>query len=336
MHRIESNDGLVLASNPAWHGLGKVVASAPNPHAALRLAGLEWTVEESAAITGVFNPGESTEYRVSTDQSKVLVRSDDQTVLGVVGRNYTPVQNATLAELAYALGNTASGKTAQVETAGSIRGGKRVWFLLKGETLEMGAKGDISESYLFISNGHDGGQSLLGLPTNHRVVCANTYAAALAAATHKIAFRHTTGITQRVDELARAINRWTASIKDGKAFADRLGQRTVSRADIQDLWVEVIERLDGKIPGNPSNGWEQRSRDRAVAGLAHMSEVFDREAQQYGANLWVAANAATNWVQHQRSEYATRSKGLEAQYEAWNGTTASDIAEVWQVAAAAV
>jgi hypothetical protein len=37
--------------------------------------------------------------------SKMLVRSDDHTVLGVVGKDYSPVQNSALADLAYAMRN---------------------------------------------------------------------------------------------------------------------------------------------------------------------------------------------------------------------------------------
>jgi hypothetical protein len=102
-HEIESNDGLVLADCGAWHGLGLTVKGAPNPFAALRLANLDWTVEESATLIGVNNPGEPNEFRVSTDTHKLLTRSDDHTVLGVVGKDYTPVQNQALAELAWAL-----------------------------------------------------------------------------------------------------------------------------------------------------------------------------------------------------------------------------------------
>lgn len=335
MHEIQNNDGLVLASKRAWHGLGTVVQGAPNPFAALRLAKLEWTVEESAAITGVFNPGESSEYRVSTDQSKVLVRSDDHTVLGVVGRNYTPVQNATLAELAYALRDKGSDKGVEIETAGSIRGGQRVWMQLRAPSIEIG-KGDETRPYLFIANGHDGGQALTGLFTNVRVVCANTWRAALRSTSDRISFRHTSGINERVEDLARAIAQWHAAILKGKEVGDRLAARPVSRQEVQDLWVEVVQRLDGKIPASPKNGWEQRSRDRAVAGLAHMAETFDRESQQFGANLWVAANAATNWIQHQRTAYALRTKGAEAAYQSWNGSTADDTAEAFDAALALV
>lgn len=335
MHEIQNNDHLVLARTAAWHGLGTVVDGAPNPFAALRLARLEWTVEESASITGIYNPGEQNEFRVSTDTAKVLVRSDDKSVLGVVGPDYTPVQNETLAELAYGLRDVASGAGVQVESAGSLRGGKRVWFLLRGETLEMGARGDLTNTYFLLTNGHDGGQALMGLGTGTRVVCANTHRIALGQAKDKISFRHTSGIGRRVDELAKAINDWQAAARKGKEFADALGAKPLTKAEIQSLWTDVIQRLDGPIPTNPKDGWQENRRERAVAGLAHMAQTFDREAKQFGATAWVAANAATNWVQHVRQDYALRSKDSTVRaYDAWQGSTADDIAEVWDAAKA--
>jgi phage/plasmid-like protein (TIGR03299 family) len=335
MHEIKSNDGLVLARNAAWHGLGTVVESAPNPFAALRLAGMEWTVEESANVTGIFNPGEQSEYRVSTDTAKVLVRSDDHSVLGVVGPDYTPVQNQTLAELAYALRDASSDQGVRIESAGSIRGGKRVWFLIQAPTVEIGSKGDITNPYLMLANGHDGGESLKAFGTNVRVVCANTYRAALGQARDVISFRHTSGINDRVEHLKTTINAWFKSIETGREFATALAARKMTRTQVQDLWVEVIQRLDGEIPAKPKNGWEERSREQAIAGLAHMAQVFDRESQQFGATAWVAANAATNWIQHVRSDYSLRVKdaGVRA-FSNWGGTVADDTAEVWKVAAA--
>lgn len=335
MHEIESNDGLVLAGQSAWHGLGKVVESAPNPFAALRLAGLEWTVEESVSTVGVFNPGTPEEYRISTDAAKILVRSDDRTVLGVVGPDYRPVQNAQIAEMAFNLRNNSDG-TALVESAGSIRGGKRVWMLLKGESMDMTGFGDESIPYLFIATSHDGTMPLSILPTSIRVVCSNTFHAALGCADRKFSFRHTKGITQRVEEIKELLARWRVNTEKGREVATTLANRSMSREEIQSLWTEVFVALDGPIPANPSNGHEQNRRDRAVEAFAHMTRVFDTEAPSHGgANLWVAANAATNWVQHLKAQRSVRD-GDSRPYAAWAGRTAEETAEVFDLALAAV
>ena len=323
-HEINKNDGLVLANEGAWHGLGTVVKGALNPFAALRIAGLEWTVEQSDSITGIFNAGEQDEYRIGTDAAKVLVRSDDQSVLGVVGPDYQPFQNQSLAELAYAL--AANGNGVEVESAGSIRGGRRVWILCKGSTVEFGCKGDATVPYFMLANGHDGTLALKGFGTGVRTVCSNTFHLAIGKARNSMSFRHTLNLNARVDEIAECIKRWHNTIEHGAAVARTMAAKPVSRDQVQALWIDVIQRLDGEIPSKPKNGWEERRRERAIAGLARASQVFDRESQEFGANLWVAANAITNWIQHERAEDSVRTKDAQARaYSAWDGTVADDV-----------
>ena len=336
-HELHSNDGLVLAGQGAWHGLGKVTKNALNPFAALREAGLEWEVLESDAITGVFGAGDEAEFRVSTDSAKVLIRSDDKSVLGVVGPDYVPFQNQQLAELADGLRKATDG-VAEVESAGSIRGGRRVWMLLRGKSVEFGAPGDETVPYLFLANGHDGSLALKAIPTGIRVVCSNTFHLALGARRNALSFRHTLNLNARVDDLARAIKAWDATIAQGADVAKRMAAKPVSREQVQALWVDVIQRLDGEIPqGKNLNGWEENRRERAVAGLAHMAQVFDRERAQFGANLWVAANAATNWVQHVRAQDAVRTKDATVRaYAAWDGTTSEAVSEALDAAVALV
>jgi phage/plasmid-like protein (TIGR03299 family) len=333
-HELTKNDGLALADTGAWHGMGTVVKGAMNPFAALKIAGLEWSVEESDSITGIFNPGEQDEYRVATDSAKVLVRSDDKSVLGVVGPDYTPFQNQQLAELAYALRSSADGN-AEVETAGSIRGGRRVWMLLRGKSVEFGAAGDETVPYLFIANGHDGSLALKAIPTGIRVVCSNTFHMALGARRNAMSFRHTLNLNTRVEELARCIKNWENTIEKGAEVARKMAATPVTVAKVQSLWVDVIQRIEGaEIPANPKDGWEQRRKDRAVAGLAHAARVFDTEKRDYGTNLWVAANAITNWIQHARSEESVRTKDSAVRtYAAWDGTVADDVATALDAAA---
>jgi phage/plasmid-like protein (TIGR03299 family) len=332
-HEFAQNDGLALASKGAWHGLGTVVAGAMNPFAALKIANMEWTVEESDTITGVFNAGAEAEYRVSTDTGKVLVRSDDKSVLGIVGPDFQPFQNAQLAELAYALRASADGNT-EVESAGSIRGGKRVWMLVKGESVQYGGKGDETVPYLFIANGHDGSLALRLMPTGVRVVCSNTFHLALKAARRGMSFRHTLNINNRVEELAACVKSWSNTIDSGAKIAQGMAATQLSRAQVQDLWVDVLTKLDGPIPVNPKTGWDERRKAQAVAGLAHASRVFDTEAQQFGPTLWVAANAVTHYIQHERAAHSVRTKdAAQRTYAAWDGSVADDVALALDTAA---
>lgn len=67
-----------------WHGIGTVVEECPNSEEALRLAGLDWKVEQKDVCTfdGVLVSG-----------YKANVRDFDQSVLGIVSDRYQVVQN---------------------------------------------------------------------------------------------------------------------------------------------------------------------------------------------------------------------------------------------------
>ncbi len=295
-HQIRSNDSLVLARNAAWHGLGTVLPEAVSPTDALRIAGLDWTVEESVSLAATFVGNDGSAERAIVDSLKTLRRSDDKSILATVGADYCVLQNTTLAAIAESLGS--EGKV-RVESAGSLMGGRRVFFLLKGDTLDIGNTGDIVEQYCLLVNGHDGTMSKQALPTSVRVVCHNTLTAALGA-TAAYRWRHTSGLALRIEDIKAALaNYGKVAAADADAM-NALAAKRLTRSEIQELWVDVLVALDGKIEANPKTESEQRRRQRAVDALADMTRVFDREQQQFGATAWVAANAATNYIQFHR------------------------------------
>ena len=89
-HCIEMNDSMFSVREKPWHYMEtqercKILADAPNSAEALKLAGLDWTVEQ----TPVFMD-DGTEI----ENYKANIRSDDKTVLGIVTNRYKIVQNA--------------------------------------------------------------------------------------------------------------------------------------------------------------------------------------------------------------------------------------------------
>lgn len=126
-----------------WHGLGTQVEEAPTSADALRLAGLDWTVQRKPIqVCG----------GRKVDNFFANVRSSDGAVLGVVSDRYQVVQNAE----AFAFTDALIGGEGQVhyETAGSLMGGRKIWLLAKLPDTEI--VGDKTEPYLCFSNTHDG------------------------------------------------------------------------------------------------------------------------------------------------------------------------------------
>jgi hypothetical protein len=83
----------------AWHGLGQIVEDYPTSKEALQFAGLDYEVIKSPLFTQskgmtVGNAGELiTGMDIAVPNYYATMRTDNNTVLGVVGRDYSIVQN---------------------------------------------------------------------------------------------------------------------------------------------------------------------------------------------------------------------------------------------------
>ena len=101
-----------------WHGLGTMVADAPQSEDALRLAGLDWNVIQQDVFTedNFIIPG-----------YKVNVRDKDLATLGIVSDRYKVVQNAE----AFAFTDELLKQGVNYETAGRLQNGRRVWILAR-------------------------------------------------------------------------------------------------------------------------------------------------------------------------------------------------------------
>ena len=73
---------------PVWHRLGQRTETAVTSAAAIRMAGLDWSVDERPLATV-----DTDDNLESITSHKAIVRCDNHAVLGVVGTRYTPLQN---------------------------------------------------------------------------------------------------------------------------------------------------------------------------------------------------------------------------------------------------
>lgn len=331
-HGMKKNDKMMVTGKQAWHGLGKVVEQAPTPEEALKVGGLDWQVIESDALTGKFSNETFGDKPVSLgiDTHKMLVRSDDKTPLGIVGHSYSPVQNADLADLCYAITADEAGKrmNLKVESAGSIWGGKRVWFLIQGDSFVVGskAKDDVTHRYLLAHNGHDGLSALAFLPTSIRVVCQNTLNAAMGRLGRDgvgIKMKHTANLDARIDDARAALGFITEAFDAQAEQAKAMGAKKLSAEGLQRLWTDVYMAMQGPVTP-PTDDMTNRQKakatqkyDKMVETLGAWTELFDKEvsANKYERTVWTGINAVTNWLDHdkpQRETTRTRYTGDEA------------------------
>ena len=116
---------------------------------------------------------------VEVPHRKAVVRTDIRRVLAVMTDRYVPVQNRE----AFSFFDTVvSAGEAIYHTAGSLRGGRRIWVLAKLPGDLRVSQTDILEKYILLVNSHDGSAAVTMRPTTIRVVCNNTLTGAVGAA----------------------------------------------------------------------------------------------------------------------------------------------------------
>ena len=208
-----------------WHGLGTRVEEAPTSADALRLAGLDWRVEQQPVtlVDGTAIPG----YRAN-------VRSTDKKVLGVVSDRYKIVQN----EDSFSFTDELIGGDVRYETAGSLSGGKRVWLLAKMPAEKIA--GDEVDPYLCFSNTHDGSGSIRVCMTPIRVVCNNTLNLAMNTARRSWATCHTGDMETKMQEARICLEMAGKYMDDLAIYADQLANTRVTDDQIQQILNEMF------------------------------------------------------------------------------------------------
>ena len=189
----------------AWHGLGQIVKEYPTSGEAIKHAGLDYEVAKSPLFTkgsGIIeNAGGieigSTELEVPNYFANI--RTDNNAVLGVVGKDYHIVQNREAFSFFDAIVGGSEGIL--YETAGALGQGERIFITAKlPDYIRVGNGDDVTEKYIFLTTSHDGSGSITAAFTPIRIVCQNTLNASLRSMCNVVRIRHTSGAKQRLDD----------------------------------------------------------------------------------------------------------------------------------------
>ena len=212
-----------------WHGLGTVVMEAPTSKDALRLAGLDWNVVQEPIYTGF--------HRV-VEGYKANVRDSDHKVLGVVSDRYKVVQNSE----AFDFTDSLIGEGCTYETAGSLKGGRKVFLLAKlPQKLILG---DEVDPYVCFTNSHDGTGAIQACATPVRVVCNNTLNLALDTATRRWSTKHVGNIESKMEEARYTLKLMNDYMDSLSVTADKLAHTKVTEAEVvailDDIFPEAV------------------------------------------------------------------------------------------------
>ena len=268
-------ESMMYTRTVPWHGLGTKVDEAPTSADALRLAGLDWTVDQkNIQLCG----------GAKIQNFKANVRSSDGQVLGIVSDRYKIVQNNE----AFEFTDSIIGGDVRYETAGSLNGGKKIWLLAKLPETEIA--GDKTEPYMCFSNTHDGSGAIRVCMTPVRVVCSNTLNLALDNARRSWSVRHTGDLQSKMHEARICLQMANAYMGELAKEADRLANTTVTRAQLDQI-------LDELFPIDESSSQREKENVKKLKD-EFMVCYFAPDILKFRGTAWGAVNAMSDMISH--------------------------------------
>lgn len=282
-HEISS---MAFTGATPWHGLGNHLSEQQPIHIWLKEAGMDWTIEQSDVL---FNADNSALHIRPYADSKVLFRSDSLTPLSVVSNRYKVVQPH---EVLNFYKDLVSAGGFELETAGVLKGGRKLWALAKTGH-EARIKGnDRIKAYLLLATSCDGTLCTTAQFTSVRVVCNNTLQMATKQSTGAVKVPHSTKFDPRQvkEALGIGFSSWNAFTQDLK----QLSQRSVSPYEAENYIRSVLN--EPIITDDLNTASKAFLR---IFGL-YQGEGMGSELSSANGTAWGLVNAVTEYVDHHR------------------------------------
>ncbi len=328
-HEIDTTTGnaaVFTTGEPAWHRLGTTIKTAATSAEAIRLAHLDWTVQQLPLFAQQPDELWPQGKMIPVPQRVANVRSDTGAVLGVVGNSYRVFQNSEAFDFMDAI---VGEKRAMYETAGALKGGRRVWMLARIPA-ECRVGDDVVEPYCLLTNAHDGTQSLRMFLTTVRVVCQNTLRYAMTrAGSAGLSIPHWPRLEGRVDAARanlgiigagldqfgkemKALAARKLSVTESKDYFDGLfptrtaADRIAAPANDAGLLASILdsqgEREDvGRelLAGHVANTEAEAKRNREILDCVLTNYENERNTLPgIEHSAWSAYNAVSEWADH--------------------------------------
>ena len=283
-HLVES---MAYVKETPWHGLGNKLGENQPIEVWQEEAGMNWQIKESEVLYSV-SEGIGLHVKANAD-SKVLYRSDSLEPLSVVGRRYKVVQPREVLEFYRDL---VSAGGFELETAGVLKRGRKLWALAKTGQEVMLKGGDQVKGYLLLATACDGTLATTAQFASVRVVCNNTLQMAVGNAKGAVKVPHSTVFDPVAvkQELGLGITAWDQFMDFVKALTDR----KVHRIEAMNFLVDVL--------GDPTLPLAEQPNQKAlqgVYGLFSGNGIGSGMASASGT-AWGLLNAVTEYVDHQR------------------------------------
>jgi len=312
-HNLNIENGKVAmmwVGQVPWHGLGTQLEKPPTTQDAIKAANLDWDVGLKPLYCG---DGEHFyEYPLNR---KAIVRLDkwgqpDCVPFGMVGNEYQVLQNRDAFSFFDPI--LAQGMV-ELETAGALGAGERVWVMARLKDDVEIAKGDAIQRYILLTTGHDGRTAVQIRFTPVRVVCQNTLTMSLATGLDFAKAYHVPGMSGALQDAQLGIQ---AILTNFKKLEENFRRMVGCKLNEQSL----KQYLGDVFPDPPRrNKKSDRSFEKQLARVRemriHANRLFEtgkgNATPPVRGTLWAAYNGIIEMLDHQ-STYKDRYHRLES------------------------
>jgi phage/plasmid-like protein (TIGR03299 family) len=285
-HELATAGDMAYVGETPWHGLGNALPQNQPIEVWQEAAGMDFEIKETEVLYSVSGTGV---HLKTNPENKVLFRSDTYSPLSVVSKRYKVVQPRQVLEFYRDL---VSAGGFELETAGILKGGKKLWALARTgqETVLRG--GDTVKAYLLLATSCDGTLCTTAQFTSVRVVCNNTLNMAVGDRTGAVKVPHSTQFDPEAvkRELGLGLSAWDVFMTSIKGLADR----KVHKFEAMNYLVKVLGNPNVPLADQPN----QTALNQVYALFSGGGKGSDLDSAS--GTSWGLLNAVTEYVDHER------------------------------------
>lgn len=281
-------ENMAYVGQTPWHGLGNQLTSKQPIEVWAQQAGMDWDILETPVRYIAGGQNYLGELKGFPERS-VLYRSDTHAPLSVVGQRYKIVQPREILEFYRDLTEISG---FELETAGVLKDGKKIWALAKtGQSTALKGN-DVTNGYVLLATACDGSMATTAQFTSIRVVCNNTLAIALKGASGAVKVPHSTTFDAQAvkQQLGISVSAWDDFMYSMRTLTDRKVNSRGAQSYFQRVFSEDLKDVSAKV--------NDRAIAKAIAlfdGQGKGSDLSSAKGTAFGL-----LNAVTEFVDHER------------------------------------
>ncbi|MFA6201627.1 MAG: DUF932 domain-containing protein [Gallionella sp.] len=288
-HELATASDMAYIGATPWHGLGNQLPARQPIEVWQKAAGMDWQIKQTDVLFNAATENGSMLNLRSNKDATVLYRSDTYEPLSVVSQRYKIVQPHDVLEFYRDLVSVSG---FELETAGVLKGGKKLWALARTGDEMMLSGMDKVKGYLLLATSCDGSLATTAQFTSIRVVCNNTLQMAVGDNFGAVRVPHSTTFDPVAvkQSLGLGVTAWDEFSRAIKTLANR----PVNKFEVMSYLVNVL--------GDPEVPLQDQPNQKAIQTVYNLYAGEGRGSKLAAANgtAWGLVNGVTEFVDSHR------------------------------------